>query len=395
MENRGLGLIAGLGLGAGLMYFLDPQYGRRRRTLLLDRVRSFAADIDDAFRAIGRDLSRRAHGLAAQTKSHLSSDDADGRVLGERVRSHIGRVVSHPGSIEVTANQGRITLSGPVLAHEVDDLLACVSAVRGVTGVENRLDVHREAGNVSGLQGGAGRRRNRPELLQENWSPGTRFLVGSAGCALFGFGLTQKAPLACVLGTAGLLMGARGGTNMGLGRLIGVRGGRRGIDVHKTITIHEPVERVFPFFATYESFPRFMRHLREVRDLGEGRSHWVAEGLAGLSASWDAVVTRFEPDELISWRSEPGALVANAGTIRFERTRDYHTRVDIRLCYDPPGGALGHLAALLFGADPRSSLDDDLVRLKSLIEEGKTSAPGKGEVTRQEVQPVSLGTPAL
>ena len=52
---------------------------------------------------------------------------------------------------------------------------------------------------------------------------------------------------------------------------------------------------------------------------------------------------------------------------------------------NPPGGALGHLAALLFGADPRSEMDEDLLRLKSLIEEGKTSAPGKEEEARQGV----------
>ena len=61
------------------------------------------------------------------------------------MRSRIGRVVSHPHAIRVTARAGRVTLRGPILAEEVDELLACVSAVQGVTGVENWLEVHERA----------------------------------------------------------------------------------------------------------------------------------------------------------------------------------------------------------------------------------------------------------
>ena len=116
-----------------------------------------------------------------------------------------------------------------------------------------------------------------------------------------------------------------------------------------------------------------MAHLKEVRDHGAGRSHWVAEGPAGVAASWDATLTRFVPYELLAWRSEPGSVVANAGVIRFEPTDDGGTRVDIRLSYNPPAGALGHFAALLFGDDPKSAMDEDLVRLKSLLEQGKAT----------------------
>jgi hypothetical protein len=38
-------------------------------------------------------------------------------------------------------------------AHEVDELLSCVSSVRGVLGVENQLEVQEQAGDVPGLQG--------------------------------------------------------------------------------------------------------------------------------------------------------------------------------------------------------------------------------------------------
>jgi len=158
----------------------------------------------------------------------------------------------------------------------------------------------------------------------------------------------------------------------------------RAVDVQKTITIDAPVEEVFRCFRNVANFPRFMAHLREVRDLGNGRSHWVAEGPAGVPVAWDAVITRSEPNRVLAWQSEPGATVANAGNIRFEPIADNRTRVTIRLSYNPPAGALGHVVAKLFGADPKSELDDDLVRLKSLIEYGKASV-GRTTVTREDV----------
>ena len=37
----------------------------------------------------------------------------------------------------------------------------------------------------------------------------------------------------------------------------------------------------------------------------------------------------------------------------------------------PPAGALGHTVASLFGVDPKRAMDEDMVRLKYLLEEGK------------------------
>ncbi|MDQ3252792.1 MAG: BON domain-containing protein [Acidobacteriota bacterium] len=149
-------LLGGIGLGAALMYLLDPDRGSRRRALVIDKLSSAANKTPAALGATSRDLRNRAQGLAASAKSVFTSADAPDEVIVQRVRSQIGRVVSHPSSIEVTANQGRVTLSGPVLASETDDLLSTVGKVRGVKDVENRLEVHEQAGNVPGLQGGQG-----------------------------------------------------------------------------------------------------------------------------------------------------------------------------------------------------------------------------------------------
>jgi uncharacterized membrane protein len=383
--DKGLAFLGGLGLGAAAMYFLDPDKGRRRRTLLLDQAVSAAGHLDDRFSATWKDLRQRARGWTAETYARFTEQRPSDSVLAERVRSSIGRYVSHPGSIDVTVSDGRVTLRGPILAREVDWLLDRVRSVRGVREVDNQLEPHSRAGHVPGLQGG-GRRPGEPlNFLEANWSPATRFLAGVAGCGLMANCLARRTPLAALLGTAGFALFVRGLTNIEAKRLLGFGGDRRAVDVRKTITINAPVERVFPFFDYYENFPRFMAHVREVRDIGGGRTHWVVDGPAGVPMSWDAILTAFLPNQVIAWKSEPGSIIANAGIIRFEPMPRDTTRVDILLSYNPPGGALGHFAAALFGADPKARMDEDLLRLKSLIEDGMTSVPGREPVTRQEM----------
>ena len=46
------------------------------------------------------------------------------------------------------------------------------------------------------------------------------------------------------------------------------------------------------------------------------------------------------------------------------------TRVRVHLSYVPPGGAIGHAIAALLGADPKSEMDADLLRMKTMIETG-------------------------
>jgi uncharacterized membrane protein len=47
------------------------------------------------------------------------------------------------------------------------------------------------------------------------------------------------------------------------------------------------------------------------------------------------------------------------------------------MSYTPPAGAIGHAVAALFGADPKRAMDEDMVRLKSILEDGKTTAQGQ------------------
>jgi uncharacterized membrane protein/CBS domain-containing protein len=360
----GRGLLGGVGLGAGLMYLLDPDLGRRRRALARDRAVRAVGRIDDCVNAAACDLAHRARGVAAEVRARLVSEQVSDDVLVERVRSRIGRYVAHPHALGVAARNGQVVLTGSVLKGELDRLLDAVGSVRGVRGLDaGGLAAHDEPGDRPWLQGGRRLPGERPNLLQESWAPATRLLAGAAGCGLMANCLARRTPAAVLLGTAGFGLFVRSLASVSLGRLVGAAGGRPAVDVQKTVTIRGPVERVFPFFVRYQAFPSFMAHLREVRDLGGGRSRWVAEVPGGMAVRWDAVVTRCEPNRLLAWRSEPGSAVAHAGFLRLEPTPEGDTRMHIHFSYTPPGGLLGHFAAMLFGADARSAMDEDLVRL--------------------------------
>ena len=219
--NKGLMFGAGLGLGTGLMYLLDPDRGRRRRALLRDKGAWAVRKTGDCIGVTKRDLQNRTQGIVTEIQSHFSTEPIDDGKLVERVRSKLGRVVSHPGAIQVIAQNGKVTLSGPILVEEIPELLACVNRVQGVNQVISDLDAHEHAENHPALQGGRARQGDRFEFLQENWSPTARLIAGAAGASLAAYGGVRRDALGAGLGTAGLLLLTRGITNTGFKRLAG------------------------------------------------------------------------------------------------------------------------------------------------------------------------------
>jgi hypothetical protein len=153
MRERGA-LLTGLGLGLGLMYFLDPERGRRRRALVRDRLAHSAHVSADAVQATRRDLSNRASGVVSRVRNTLNRAPVDDVVLIERVRAQLGRLVAHPHAIDVDVDNGVVILRGQILEAEVPRFLAAVERVRGVREVVNALEEHKEAGTIPSLQGG-------------------------------------------------------------------------------------------------------------------------------------------------------------------------------------------------------------------------------------------------
>jgi uncharacterized membrane protein len=140
--------------------------------------------------------------------------------------------------------------------------------------------------------------------------------------------------------------------------------------VRESITVRATTDEVYRFWHDFQNFPRFMAHLESVQVMN-GRSHWKATAPAGRTVEWDAEIVEDRPNELISWRSLPDAVVSNAGSVRFAPAPgDRGTEVTVELRYEPPGGTFAAAAAALTGEHPRQQVRDDLRRFKQVVETG-------------------------
>ena len=148
---KGMLMLGCTGLGAGMMYALDPRLGRRRRALARDKAQAYWRRTGKFIRQTARDTRQRIYGLLAETRTQLRGADVpEDAVLVARVRAQIGHMVSQAGAVDVTAHQGRVTLSGSITAHEVEKLLSAVASVTGVTAVVNRLEVNQATASSAG-----------------------------------------------------------------------------------------------------------------------------------------------------------------------------------------------------------------------------------------------------
>jgi hypothetical protein len=146
--RKDVGLMLGLAIGAGTMFLLDPDRGRRLRSRFDDVTR-------------------------------------DTRLLADRVRAELGRVVSHPHAVAVSIpHAGCVCLSGPILSSEADMALAAVAGVRGVATVSDDLERHDTPEGVPALQGGHFQTVRRTGPRQRSWSPRTKLMVALTGTAM-------------------------------------------------------------------------------------------------------------------------------------------------------------------------------------------------------------------
>lgn len=156
-------------------------------------------------------------------------------------------------------------------------------------------------------------------------------------------------------------------------------------DVHvkAAVTVRRPRADAYAFWRDFERFPDFMIHLDSVQQTGDRQSHWVATAPAGRTVEWDAEIVENRENELIAWRSLPGADIANEGAVRFgDAPGDRGTEIHVELTYDAPGGAPADLLAKLFGEQPEQQVKDDLRRAKQILE--------TGEVVRSEGSPEGI-----
>ena len=128
--------------GAALVYFLDPQAGRRRRHVARDKTVSLGRHAGRRGRKLVNHLSSDARGYVERARHARSGrEELDDATLVDKVESIVFRERDVPkGQINVNAEHGVVFLRGQVERTDlVEALEARVRKVRGVRGVENLL----------------------------------------------------------------------------------------------------------------------------------------------------------------------------------------------------------------------------------------------------------------
>ncbi len=151
--------------------------------------------------------------------------------------------------------------------------------------------------------------------------------------------------------------------------------------IEQDIDIDVPVDVAYAQWTQFEEFPRFMRNVKEVRQLDDTRLQWTAE-IGGREYTWDAKIVEQEPNRRVSWRATEG--VQNGGTVTFEPANGgSKTHVHVELQYEPEGvvekiGSAAQVDELVVKAD--------LKRFKELIEErGAPSGEWQGRIEGGQV----------
>src|SRR5262245_18812558 len=136
-------LLTYVGLGAGLVYFFDPQQGRRRRAMAGDRIGAFFRKQTRQGEQLAGSATGQAQALK-QKATHLQEEpkpQPDDVTLAQKVETEIFRDADVPkGQINVNAENGKVYLRGEVAQPAlISDLEERARKVQGVHEVENLL----------------------------------------------------------------------------------------------------------------------------------------------------------------------------------------------------------------------------------------------------------------
>jgi uncharacterized membrane protein len=139
--------------------------------------------------------------------------------------------------------------------------------------------------------------------------------------------------------------------------------------VTRSIIVDGDTPYIYDLWAAFETFPNFMKYIKDVRVVRDNLTHWVMEGPLGTTIEWEAEITRREKNKRLGWNSKGNETgdIKTSGEVTFTGLPKEQTEVTVTLQYDPPAGIAGEVAARLF-ANPEERLEEDLRNFKRFAE---------------------------
>ncbi|MBT8160806.1 MULTISPECIES: SRPBCC family protein [Arthrobacter] len=133
--------------------------------------------------------------------------------------------------------------------------------------------------------------------------------------------------------------------------------------ITKAVEVEVPVSVAYNQWTQFESFPRFMSGVEDVRQIDDATLHFSTK-ISGVKREYDARITEQVPDTIISWESleQP----RNAGSVRFDVLGPDRSGVSVTLEWEPE--TFTEKAGAALSAD-EMQVAADLDKFKDFIEE--------------------------
>lgn len=152
--------------------------------------------------------------------------------------------------------------------------------------------------------------------------------------------------------------------------------------IEQSVVVNMPVRAVYNQWTQFETYPQFMKHVEEVKQVDATHLRWRAR-IYGVEREWESEIVEQIPDRRVAWRSSEidGSDGTNAGAVTFHRLDEDHTRVMLQMEVEPDGLAERVADATGIIADRASG---DLESFKEFIEErGAETGAWRGRVPQR------------
>lgn len=146
---------------------------------------------------------------------------------------------------------------------------------------------------------------------------------------------------------------------------------KKGVQIFRSITINRNIEECYRVFRNFQNAPCYIPRLTSIGPINPTKWHCVSRLQNDKTAEWNIDITNEQAPLLVEWRTEEGAPMTHAGSVRFEpATGGRGTVMYCAFEYDRPMGR--SIIAKISGQDPTvCEIVQSLDRFRSLVETGE------------------------
>jgi len=138
----------------------------------------------------------------------------------------------------------------------------------------------------------------------------------------------------------------------------------RRLPIQRWTDVAVPVETAYEKWTDFESFPKFMHRVLNVKQEDDDKVQWQ-EKIGFSKRQWEAEITDRRENDRVAWKTTSG--MAHAGIVSFHRLDDNLTRIMVTVDFVPQGTMEKMASGLRF---VKRAIQADLARFKAYVEMG-------------------------